>query len=909
MAGRLERVYEALQALAGREGISAQELAQAAGLDRSNASRELNRLALAGRVAKVPGKPVRFRPTEPQVAAPGAPVAPIAPMAAVSAAAAHLPPATPGGDPRPQRAPLDGLPGAEGSLRQAVALAKAAVLYPGGGLHTLILGPSGVGKSLFAEEMHRFAVAQEVLPPGAPFLVFNCADYAANPQLLLAQLFGSSKGAYTGASSDRHGMVEQAAGGLLFLDEVHRLPPEGQEMLFVLLDRAQFRRLGETTLRTVTVRVVCATTEDPESSLLGTFLRRIPMIIHLPALRERTASERLAIIGSCFQAEADRIGLPVEVSAAVVDRLLRHAPAGNVGQLKADIQLACARAFLEEVRQQSGHITVEPSMLPAIDLVPGPTGALPMSGPYHFVPGGEFAPVPAMGDSIYDRIARRALELTNEGRGADARAVIGAEIDTYFVGVTKADPAWLQAAERLVGQQVLAWAADMLELARDKLGLAIDPRARVGLGMHIASTLERVRQGKSITYPRLRELRQKSPREVAAASAMATRLQRLSGVALPADETGFLASFLLGLGGRARGQVGVLVICHGSKTATAQVETALELAGEGTKVAGINWPLGEPMDHLLQRAEAELRTVDSGQGVLLLVDMGPLVAVGELLTERTGISTRTVDAVTMLRLLEALRKARAADVTLDELARHVAEAATLPRVATAPGRPVLLVLCLTGEGSAKRLATMLGQSLPELAAAGVEIVTGALAGERSAAGMVADLSRERLVVAVVSTFDPGDLPLPVVLLEELLVGPGTARLKQLLLELQPGEIQRPAATPQPERTELLRQMTLTLARQFKRVDSSRVVPVVAGALQQMEARLGRPLSLDLFAGLAMHLACLVEEQQGSTAAPAPRGPLPAGQAAIAASLAELETLFGIQVPASHLERMAQTIGG
>ena len=61
-----------------------------------------------------------------------------------------------------------------------------------------------------------------------PFVTFNCADYFNNPQLLLSQLFGHVKGAFTGADTDKIGLVEKANGGILFLDEVHRLPPDGQ---------------------------------------------------------------------------------------------------------------------------------------------------------------------------------------------------------------------------------------------------------------------------------------------------------------------------------------------------------------------------------------------------------------------------------------------------------------------------------------------------------------------------------------------------------------------------------------------------------------------------------------------------------------------------------------------------------
>ena len=139
-------------------------------------------------------------------------------------------------------------------------------------------------------------------------LSFNCADYANNPQLLLGQLFGMQKGAFTGAQEQR-GLLEIAEGGILFLDEVHRLPGEGQEMLFTFIDKGCFRRLGETeSERTARVLLIAATTESPGSSLLKTFTRRIPMVIELPPLRERSAEERYRLITGFFKEEALRLG-------------------------------------------------------------------------------------------------------------------------------------------------------------------------------------------------------------------------------------------------------------------------------------------------------------------------------------------------------------------------------------------------------------------------------------------------------------------------------------------------------------------------------------------------------------------------------------------------------------------------
>lgn len=377
---RRERVFRLLQkgkTGPGSPAWTASQVASALGISRCNASRELNALSRQGRVNKIPGKPVRFyaRSVE-QPPPPGDPGTPEPAMEPAEPDPGGLPPlpglrrsAPPAGAALPGSAGPESvfgeLVGARGSLRQAVRQAQAAVLYPPHGLATLLLGPTGVGKSLFAQIMYRYAVASGRLRPGAPFVAFNCADYAHNPQLLLSQLFGAARGSYTGAQADRPGLVEKADGGVLFLDEIHRLPSEGQEMFFPLLDEGHFRRLGETGAeRHASVLLIGATTQDPAAALLETFRRRIPITIHLPGLAERPLVERAELIQLFLDQEGRRMGKTVTVTPLAWQLLLSYECQGNVGQLRGDIQMACADAFLEYRSGGRAGILVDVAHLP-----------------------------------------------------------------------------------------------------------------------------------------------------------------------------------------------------------------------------------------------------------------------------------------------------------------------------------------------------------------------------------------------------------------------------------------------------------------------------------------------------------------------------------------------------------------
>ena len=230
-----------------------------------------------------------------------------------------------------------GMIGYDGGLKAQIHQAKAAVSYPPNGLHTLIIGPSGSGKTFLAENMYHYAVQQGLLAPDAPFVSFNCADYADNPQLLNSQLFGYVRGAFSGANATKDGLVQKADGGILFLDEIHRLSGEGQEMLFYLLDKGSYRRLGDSgPARKVNVRLIAATTSSPESALLLTFRRRIPIVISMPGIADRPMAERFAVLQSIFAGEYKKIDRKLVVEREAVRILLQYDCPGNIGQMQSD---------------------------------------------------------------------------------------------------------------------------------------------------------------------------------------------------------------------------------------------------------------------------------------------------------------------------------------------------------------------------------------------------------------------------------------------------------------------------------------------------------------------------------------------------------------------------------------------
>ncbi len=201
----------------------------------------------------------------------------------------------------------------------------------------LITGESGVGKEVVAKLIHRSSRRSK-----GPFIAINCAALPDN--LIEAELFGYKKGSFSGAYTDKKGIVEEAEGGTLFLDEIGDLPLSLQAKLLRLLQEKEIRPIGSNRPKRVDVRVLCATNRNLKEMVeKGEFREdlfyRINVIhIHIPPLRERK-EDILPLAYFFIKRSAEKFGTDTkELSESAKRQLLSYDWPGNVRELENTIE-------------------------------------------------------------------------------------------------------------------------------------------------------------------------------------------------------------------------------------------------------------------------------------------------------------------------------------------------------------------------------------------------------------------------------------------------------------------------------------------------------------------------------------------------------------------------------------------
>jgi len=695
-------IFQKFLHLNSSDGIDTQTLASLVNMSRANLSHELNELCKEGKLQKSSGRPVLFFLSENKFTS--------------------------------NESQLDLLAKNNISLRDSVEQAKAAILYPPKGMNCLILGGTGVGKSMFASLMHNYALEMKVKIEDSPFIVFNCADYTNNPQLLTSQLFGVKKGAYTGAEADKVGLIEQANGGILFLDEIHRLPPEGQEALFIFLDSGTFRRIGDSESRTSDVLIISATTEDPNSALLNTFTRRIPIVINIPSLKERTLDERLFLIKSFFKYESIRLDKEIYVSLNSLRALLSYDCPNNIGQLKSDVQLLCAKAYSEFLTNLKPDVRIHSKVLPAY-IKEGLYKEKEHRVLWNKLMSEEIEYFRFTGsnddtnmifnngdNTVYDFIENKLEKLKSlDISDIDIENILEKDIAKHF---NKNNSEVSEEINRknlltIIDEYILNCFDKIITHVLQRLTITFDNNLYTAFALHINTLVNRINNDKIIINTNLNKIKDLYPLEFSIALEIKEIIENHIDKSIPIDEAGYLTLFLIqdnSFNDLSHDKVRIILIAHGESTATSMADVSNRLLGENY-VIPINASIDVAPSTVLESLKIRIKENPTSAGYLLLVDMGSLTTFADVIKTEFNVEIKVISLVSTLHVLEAARKALLG-TSLDEIYNDVLMVNSYVEIhknlnnkQVNENKVLIVTACLTGEGAAIAIKNFLTSNL------------------------------------------------------------------------------------------------------------------------------------------------------------------------------------------------------
>ncbi|MBA4603238.1 sigma 54-interacting transcriptional regulator [Thermoactinomyces mirandus] len=729
------------------EGIDASQISRKLGIDRSTASRYLNELVRQDKVVKVPGKPVKYR------AKPSA-----------SPAASRFMPKT---------------HGVGKSLEPILEQAMAAFLYPTKSLPILLTGETGTGKTYLAETLSKLAKKQMVPTRDFPFIVFNCADYAQNAELLVGQIFGIKEGAFTGAIRDQEGLVEQADGGILFLDEIHRLPPSGQEMLFYLMDKGVYRRLGEAIrTRHANVTLIGATTEDPGKVLLPTLYRRFSVKLNLPPLRERTREERKVLINHFLAEEAGKMGQALAITDNCREALLSYPCPGNIGQLKSDIQIACAHAYLRYLKSNREKVLITAEDLPEEVYVYATRSNLKQ---IRTIDGSGNWPETGQDDFSLPNIYRHLANQSDHKSLQDVIKTYIRELSRRYHQPHVSKQGWQQLIDKDLFQALTRARHEL----KDVFPVEPDINQLYVIGLHLQNFRNHQKQQTNkeslpiVIHPNVAYRR--------ASRHLARYLDKEIGLKLPDEEVELIAHFLPDRPTEvytASGQsVAIILVTHGDAAASSMADVTNTLLGNKV-IHAIDMPLNLSASSIYERVKEKIKSLEQVSGVLLLVDIGSLITMGDTIRHDVDIPVKTLSCVNLPMVLEAGRKSLVTDLTLDDIYDAAKKAMTTffrenEAEKNIKKKRMIATVCFTGEGAAQLLESWLKDQLSAWDQ-DVIIRTVRIDPTTKDTSVLNDLKNYYDMIAIIGTVPVSIKGIPYIPAWELLQQDGISRMTKLL---------------------------------------------------------------------------------------------------------------------------------
>lgn len=655
-----------LQAGIGAETTDALNVGLDLKIDRSNVSRELNRLWKNGKLIKIQGKPVYYLDYEeltshyPDVFFP-----------TVISKEEHISDFI-GKSEKSNKQPnlpldsIDQIIGATGSLSDVILRAKAAVTYPPYGIHCLIYGRPGVGKTELAGCMIKFAEKER--RKKIPSETLYCQEFQSNTELFQDSLLGKR----VGGNKIKEGILKKLDGGILVLDEIGCLNLQEQKFLISLLQDEKYFPAGSNVPIPLNTMIICTTRHQYEDEQIESVKNSLPVHLHLLDIDDRAVYEKIEMVLSNFSREALRIHVSIRVHKDVIAALSSRKYRNNISEMRNEIQNICSRAYFESpgkdiktVYVTLQHLTQELINQSEIYSINSANVISLLS----CIPS-EYLRFEADGFSQDLTIFHQAPDVFSDHRVdqfVDEFNVNTEDlnnIDGYVsenINVLKnCPPAQLEGLRKKINPFVYQITIKELNKHHEYLELLSNPQLLFGALIHISNYLKRVENGDISQENKESVTKQIYAEEYKIAENIYRSIGSFYNFIPTEREIDFITSYLaIAKRWSIHSTVSILLVCHGKYVATEMASYIRTNYHGSYSLDYIDFDANMQLNDLLELSLIKAGEINKGAGILVCCDMEPLTSIGDVILKKLHIPTRTIRNIslpTLINIVAAVSK-------------------------------------------------------------------------------------------------------------------------------------------------------------------------------------------------------------------------------------------------------------
>lgn len=565
--------------------------------------------------------------------------------------------------------------GYDTSLKEAIASAKAAVLYPEGNPTILITAKHGSGVSYFAKTVFRFAQASGKLKTRAPWILWDCKSLLNDQDRFQEVFLGDD---------EKEGILKKASGGMLILENVDAVSERNLDWLLAFLRGEKIQGQKEWPWQKDYHCITFFSADTQTNEMILNLLRgRMDFKISLPSLEERSIEERFLLLQKFFKEEAKAMDRMIEVDTSILHALLLYEVTDDIKGLKNDIHTGCANSYVRSYNTSSKTIALLMSDFPNYvrkgimyyRTYKNQIDEMIKNGcKYTFNENQMLRDNKVAKKDIYQSIdaRKRDLErhaLTEEEINMAVSNQLETEFKDYFKQLCER-AGNLETLEKMVSEKLINLTRNFLEKAKKQLSYEFSEEIFCGICLHINSCLVKISEKQRLSNEEIGRIISKYPMHYELVKYFQTELLKEFAVKLGVDDLIFLMMFLLeGREDVDKSKVVTLIAMHGSHAASS-IAAVVNALSDDSSVQAFDMDLDKNMRTVYDELKEKIIEVDQGKGILLIYDMGSIHTMAESIAQETRIAIRCVEVPITLVGIAGSNKA-AEMRSLDEVADYL----------------------------------------------------------------------------------------------------------------------------------------------------------------------------------------------------------------------------------------------